>query len=289
MAERLARLYGTEQDSVNCAFFAKMGACRYGAMCKKNHHRPGFSPCLQIDHMYGNPVAAAQGTNVDIPKEVLQQHFDEFFDDVYNEMKAFGNIEQLNILANLGDHMMGNVYVLFDDEEASAKALAALAGRFYAGKPLVPEMSVVTDFHEARCRAYDESDCSRGGQCNFMHIMKVSPKLSEKLRYRPMDQRQQRGQERNPRMDPNARGGGDRDSRRNRSRSRDRRRDDRRSTRRRSRSRDKESRKESRRDRRRSRSPEKPKDGDAPVEAPKEGEAAAPEKAAEEEEELMQF
>ena len=42
-------------------------------------------------------MAAAQGTNVDIPKEVLQQHFDEFFDDVYNEMKAFGNIEQLNV------------------------------------------------------------------------------------------------------------------------------------------------------------------------------------------------
>ena len=99
--------------------------------------------------MYCNPAATAEGTNVVIPEEVLQQHFDEFFEDVYNEMSQFGKIEQLNIIGNTGDHMVGNVYVLYDDEEASAKALAALAGRFYAGKSLVPEMSVVTDFHEA--------------------------------------------------------------------------------------------------------------------------------------------
>jgi len=53
--------------------------------------------------------------------DLLQQHFDEFFEDVYGEMSSFGKIEQLNIMGNLGEHMVGNVYVLFDDEEASAK------------------------------------------------------------------------------------------------------------------------------------------------------------------------
>jgi len=166
--------------------------------------------------MYDNPAAASEGTNVTIPEEVLQQHFDEFFGDVYEQMTTFGTIEQLNIIANTGDHMMGNVYVLYDDEEASAKALTALAGRFYAGKALVPEMSVVTDFHEARCRAYDENNCQRGGQCNFMHIMRPSPAVCDKLQYRPLFQAPGgRSQyERGGRDEREGRDGRDRDSRR---------------------------------------------------------------------------
>lgn len=181
MAERLARLYGTEQDHVNCAFFAKMGACRYGLRCQKNHHRPGFSPCVQIDHMYKNPVAVAAGSDVTIPPDVLQQHFEEFYEDLYTEFGNFGRVEQMNIMGNLGDHLVGNVYCLFEDEEAAAKALAALNGRYYAGEPIVAELSPVTDFHEARCRAYDESQCARGGQCNFMHILRPSEKLAKRL------------------------------------------------------------------------------------------------------------
>jgi len=252
MAERLARLYGTEQDNVNCAFFAKMGACRYGIHCKKNHHRPGFSPCLQMDHMYKNPVAAAEGTNVTIPKEVAQAHFDEFFEDVYHEMSNFGKIEQLNICANLGEHMVGNVYVLYDDEEASAKALASLNGRFYAGAPLVPEISPVTDFHEARCRAYDESECGRGGQCNFMHIMRPSEPVMKKLGIRSMDHRRPR-RSWSPQGRNQAGKGGGRDERGGKDDRRDRRRS-RSKDRRRSRSRSKDRRRDSRRDSRRSRS-----------------------------------
>lgn len=33
MADRLARIYCTEYDQVNCPFYFKMGACRYGQSC----------------------------------------------------------------------------------------------------------------------------------------------------------------------------------------------------------------------------------------------------------------
>ena len=64
----------------------------------------------------------------------------------------FGDVEELNICENLGDHMVGNVYAKFFDEEKADDALKALLGRFYAGRPLIVEFSPVTDFREVRDR-----------------------------------------------------------------------------------------------------------------------------------------
>merc|ERR1719281_1724169 len=64
----------------------------------------------------------------------------------------YGEVEELNMCENLGDHMVGNVYAKYYDEEHADAALKALFGRFYAGRPLVCEFSPVTDFREARCK-----------------------------------------------------------------------------------------------------------------------------------------
>ena len=82
---------------------------------------------------------------------------------------------------NLGDHLLGNVYVCFREVDAAQKARTALHGRFYAGRPLLPEFSPVTDFREARCRQYDEANCNRGGHCNFLHIKPVGRSLMRDL------------------------------------------------------------------------------------------------------------
>ncbi len=47
----------------------------------------------------------------------------DFFEDVFEEMAQFGEIENLNVCDNLADHMVGNVYLKFRDEEAAASAL----------------------------------------------------------------------------------------------------------------------------------------------------------------------
>ncbi len=40
MADRLARVFGTEEDKVNCSFFFKIGACRHGDKCTRLHYKP---------------------------------------------------------------------------------------------------------------------------------------------------------------------------------------------------------------------------------------------------------
>jgi splicing factor U2AF 35 kDa subunit len=69
----------------------------------------------------------------------------------------------------------------FAYEEDAGKAVDDLNSRFYAGRPLYCELSPVTDFGEACCRQYENSECTRGGFCNFMHLKPVSKMLKREL------------------------------------------------------------------------------------------------------------
>jgi len=82
---------------------------------------------------------------------------------------------------NIGDHIIGNVYVKYYDENDAERASKALTGRYYAGKLIVPEYSPVTNFRDAKCRQYEEGSCSRGGYCNFMHLKYVSRSFKKSL------------------------------------------------------------------------------------------------------------
>jgi splicing factor U2AF subunit len=59
------------------------------------------------------------------------------------------------------------------EEDSAEKAVTDLNDRWFAGRPVVAELSPVTDFREACCRQYEQSECTRGGFCNFMHIRPV--------------------------------------------------------------------------------------------------------------------
>ncbi|CEP00477.1 RNA recognition motif containing protein [Plasmodiophora brassicae] len=185
MADRLARIFGTEEDKVNCPFYFKIGACRHGNRCSRMHVRPNFSQTVLIPHLYnpphGNLVTGPSGlSEVGSPED--QQFYFDFTDDLLDELNKFGRVEELHVCQNLGDHMFGNVYVKFRDEEEAERALAGVIGRCYAGQLIQAEYSPVTDFREARCRQYDEETCARGGYCNFMHLKAVPPHLKGYLR-----------------------------------------------------------------------------------------------------------
>ncbi|XP_010539033.1 PREDICTED: splicing factor U2af small subunit A [Tarenaya hassleriana] len=189
MAEHLASIYGTEKDRVNCPFYFKIGACRHGDRCSRLHNRPTISPTLLLSNMYQRPDMItpgvdAQGQPLDPRK--IQEHFEDFYEDIFEELNKFGEIESLNVCDNLADHMIGNVYVQFKEEDQAAAAVQALQGRFYSGRPIIADFSPVTDFREATCRQYEENNCNRGGYCNFMHVKLVSRELRRKLfgRYR---------------------------------------------------------------------------------------------------------
>lgn len=130
------------------------------------------------------PGVDAQGNPIEPHK--VQEHFEDFYEDIFEELNKFGKIESLNVCDNLADHMIGNVYVQFKEEDQAAAALQALQGRFYSGRPIIADFSPVTDFREATCRQFEEDNCNRGGYCNFMHVKLIGRDLRRQLygRYR---------------------------------------------------------------------------------------------------------
>lgn len=50
--------------------------------------------------------------NLDQKIEEAQHDFDEFYREVYMELSSeYGKVEELNVCDNIGEHMVGNVYV----------------------------------------------------------------------------------------------------------------------------------------------------------------------------------
>ncbi|XP_071690659.1 splicing factor U2af small subunit B-like [Rutidosis leptorrhynchoides] len=184
MAEHLASIFGTEKDRVNCPFYFKIGACRHGDRCSRLHTKPSISPTLLLSNMYQRPDSITPGVDPQgqpLDPSKIQDHFEDFYEDLFEELGKYGEIESLNICDNLADHMVGNVYAQFREEEHAAAALQNLSGRFYAGRPIIVDFSPVTDFREATCRQYEENVCNRGGYCNFMHLKKINKDLRRQL------------------------------------------------------------------------------------------------------------
>merc|ERR1712062_938187 len=59
--------------------------------------------------------------------------------------------------------------------------LMKLTGRFYSGKLIQAEYTTVSDFREARCRAFHETRCNRGAYCNFMHIKHIPRAIKRRV------------------------------------------------------------------------------------------------------------
>ncbi|CAO2625934.1 Splicing factor U2AF 26 kDa subunit [Lemmus lemmus] len=179
MAEYLASIFGTEKDKVNCSFYFKIGACRHGDRCSRLHNKPTFSQ------------------------------------EVFTELQEkYGEIEEMNVCDNLGDHLVGNVYVKFRREEDAERAVTELNNRWFNGQAVHAELSPVTDFRESCCRQYEMGECTRGGFCNFMHLRPISRNLRRQLygrgpRHRspPRSHTGHRPRERNRRRSPDHRHG----------------------------------------------------------------------------------
>lgn len=131
-----------------------------------------------------------------VSDEEMQEHYDNFFEDVFVECEdKYGEIEEMNVCDNLGDHLVGNVYIKvhivdcnlteclsrfifqFRREEDADRAVNDLNNRWFGGRPVYAELSPVTDFREACCRQYEMGECTRSGFCNFMHLKPISREL----------------------------------------------------------------------------------------------------------------
>ncbi|KAH9408168.1 Splicing factor U2AF 26 kDa subunit [Tyrophagus putrescentiae] len=177
MADYLASIFGTEKDKVNCSFYFKIGACRHGERCSRIHNKPTFSQTILLQNLYQNPQNVTQsldplGKETTIQRvntmseEDAQEHFDDFFEDVFVELEdKYGEIEEMN----------------FRSEEDAERAVNELGNRWFGGRPIHAELSPVTDFREACCRQYEMGECTRSGFCNFMHLKPISRELRREL------------------------------------------------------------------------------------------------------------
>ncbi|CAG9798100.1 unnamed protein product [Chironomus riparius] len=187
MAEYLASIFGTEKDKVNCSFYFKIGACRHGDRCSRIHNKPTFSQTVLLQNLYVNPQNSAKSADgshlvANVSDEEMQEHYDNFFEDVFVELEdKYGEIEEMNVCDNLGDHLVGNVYIKFRREEDAERAAKELNNRWFGGRPVYAELSPVTDFREACCRQYEMGECTRSGFCNFMHLKPISRELRRYL------------------------------------------------------------------------------------------------------------
>lgn len=168
-----------------CPFYMKIGACRHGDQCSRQHNKPTSALGLLLTHMYPNTheslLIATEEPWTDEMYEKAQAHIEQFYSEVFLELANYGEIEDMVVVDNASDHMIGNVYVKYYDEADCDRALQKLSGRFYGGKLILAEASPVTDFREARCRAFHESRCNRGGYCNFMHIKHIPKAVKRRL------------------------------------------------------------------------------------------------------------
>lgn len=166
-------------NRVNCSFYYKIGACRHGDKCSRKHVKPNYSVTMLIPNIYLNP---AHDPACQLDSAQLQQHFDLFYEDMFAELALkYGEVEEMIVCDNIGDHLIGNVYIRFRNEEAAGKAAEELNKRWYAGRPVFAELSPVTDFRESCCRQYENGECNRGGYCNFMHIKYPTRDLKKEL------------------------------------------------------------------------------------------------------------
>jgi splicing factor U2AF subunit len=118
-----------------------------------------------MPHLYDNPPSAvAFADGLTVPENLLIEainHFEDFYEEVFMELAKYGEIEDMHVCDNIGEHLIGNVYVKYFNELDTDKAMKALSGRFYSGKQIKVEFSPVTDFKESRCRLFKEGSCDR--------------------------------------------------------------------------------------------------------------------------------
>ena len=174
-----SREYGTEQDKVNCSFYFKIGACRHGDRCSRRHVEPTRSRTILLSNVYQNPRHL--DAECRLSDEELQREFDEFFTDFFMGLSKYGDLVEMHVCDNVGDHLIGNVYARYETEEDAERAVEGLNTRWYNQRPLFAELSPVSDFREACCRQNETNECNRGGQCKFMHLRYATPELVRSL------------------------------------------------------------------------------------------------------------
>lgn len=165
--------HGSEKDVIFCPFYSKIGSCMHGDACSRMHIRPQVSKTLLLSNFYPNPYyflrITKQESQLNLTPDMIDQNFDDFYVDIYEELRTFGPISDLLVAGNICDHMTGNVLVKYEALEDAVSALYNLRFRYYAGRPIDAQFSPVENFSGSICRQLSVGQCKLGNSCNFIH------------------------------------------------------------------------------------------------------------------------
>ena len=63
---------------------------------------------------YFQQITKTKIIKAQITESMLQKHYDDFYEEVFYEIESkYGEIEEMNVCENLGDHIVGNAYIKF--------------------------------------------------------------------------------------------------------------------------------------------------------------------------------
>ena len=112
----LQNLYVNPQNSAKSADGSH---CKYNQKLKYSSsiEANSFSYAYKSKHIF-NPFLICfafrffASVVANVSDEEMQEHYDNFFEDVFVECEdKYGEIEEMNVCDNLGDHLVGNVYI----------------------------------------------------------------------------------------------------------------------------------------------------------------------------------
>jgi len=61
------------------------------------------------------------------------KHFEDFYEEVFMELANYGEIDDLIVCDNVGEHLLGAVYIKFVREDEAIKCVEATRNRYYDG------------------------------------------------------------------------------------------------------------------------------------------------------------
>lgn len=169
----------TNPGREGCSFFNKVGSCRFGIQCSRNHRYPGISNVLLFFNFYTHFTlehnrSSEYDTDIGLEydESEMYSHFKEFYNDVVPEFKSHGKVTMVKVCCNTEIHLRGNVYVEFKTEREALIAYRKFHGRWYGGKQLNVEFVTINDWGNAVCGDFVRSRCPKGKSCNFLHVFK---------------------------------------------------------------------------------------------------------------------
>ncbi|KRT80544.1 RNA binding protein [Oryctes borbonicus] len=174
----LRKVLETNPNKPVCPFFKKVGACRFGDACSRNHQRPCVSKILLILNFYSH-ISLEQSIENEYGSDALEfesheryNHYKEFFYDVLPELEKFGEIKQFKACCNEEPHLRGNVYVEYSNTRQAVKAYRVFQARWYGGKQLNIEFCGIESWKNAICGLFFKRACPKGSACNFLHVFR---------------------------------------------------------------------------------------------------------------------